>query len=58
MKTYTEYEALPTPNEYLGSEDGNGYMSATLADLIAQSINPVIRLREDNNTYSYFEVLS
>ena len=57
MKTYTEYEALPTPNEYLGSEDGNGYMTETLADLIAQSINPV-KLREDDNTYSYFEVLS
>lgn len=57
MKIYTSYESLPANTEYLGSEDGNGCMSENLADIIDQSINPV-KLREDDNTYSYFEVQS
>lgn len=57
MKTYTTYESIPIDAEYLGSEDGNGCMSECLADLIDRAINPVVRLREDDNTYSYFEVL-
>jgi hypothetical protein len=55
MKTYTAYDQIPKGAYYLGSEDGAGFMSETLSDLIEQSINPV-RLREDDNTYSYFEV--
>jgi hypothetical protein len=55
MKTYTAYDQIPKSAEYLGSEDGAGFMSEYLADLIARAINPV-RLREDDDTYSYFEV--
>ena len=55
MKTYTAYEQVPKNAYYLGSEDGAGFMSEFLSDLIDRAINPV-RLREDDNTYSYFEV--
>jgi hypothetical protein len=55
MKTYITYDQIPANAEYLGSEDGAGFMSEYLADLIARAISPV-RLREDDNTYSYFEV--
>lgn len=55
MKTYTAYDHVPKGAYYLGSEDGAGFMSETLSDLIDQSMNPV-RLREDDGTYSYFEV--
>ena len=55
MKTYTAYDQIPKSAEYLGSEDGAGFMSEYLSDLIARAINPV-RLREDDDTYSYFEV--
>jgi hypothetical protein len=55
MKTYTSYDQIPKSARYLGSEDGAGFMGETLAEFIAQSINPV-RLRDDDGTYSYFEV--
>lgn len=55
MKTYTAYDQIPKNAEYLGSEDGAGFMSAFLSELIARAINPV-RLRETDGTYSYFEV--
>lgn len=55
MKTYTAYDQIPKNAEYLGSEDGAGFMSEFLSDLIARAIEPVC-LREDDNTYSYFEV--
>jgi hypothetical protein len=55
MKTYTAYEQIPKSARYLGSEDGAGFMDETLAEFIAQSINPV-RLRDDDGNYSYFEV--
>ena len=58
MKTYTTYADIPENNEYLGCEDGNGCMSECLADLIDRAINTVVRLREDDATYSYFEVQS
>jgi hypothetical protein len=55
MKTYTTYESIPKNAVYLGSEGGNGCMSETLADIIDQALQPV-RLREDDNTYSYFDL--
>ena len=57
MKTYTNYDAIPKNSVYLGSEDGNGCMSETLADMINQATQPV-RLREDDSTYSYFDLES
>jgi hypothetical protein len=55
MKTYTAYDAIPKNAVYLGSEDGNGCMSETLADIIGQALQPV-RLREDDSTYAYFDL--
>lgn len=55
MKTFTAYEQVPKSAYYLGSEDGAGFMSEYLSDLIARAISPV-RLREDDNTYSYFDL--
>ena len=55
MKTYTDYDAIPKNAVYLGSEDGNGCMSETLADMINQALQPV-RLREDDSTYAYFDL--
>lgn len=55
MKTFTAYEQVPKSAFYLGSEDGAGFMSEYLSDLIDRAINPV-RLREDDSTYSYFDL--
>lgn len=55
MKTYIAYEQVPKNAYYLGSEDGAGFMSEYLSDLIARAINPV-RLRDDDGTYSYFDL--
>ena len=55
MKTFTEYNQLPPAAYYLGSEDGDGCMSETLADLIAEAIEPA-RLREAEGNYSYFDL--
>jgi hypothetical protein len=55
MKTYTTYNAIPKNAVYLGSEDGNGCMSESTADSIDQALQPV-RLREDDGTYSYFDL--
>ena len=55
MKTYTAYESIPSHAVYLGSEDGAGGLSESTADSIAQALQPV-RLREDDGTYSYFDL--
>ena len=55
MKTFTEYNQLPPAAYYLGSEDGNGEMTETLADLIAEALSPA-RLREAEGNYSYFDL--
>jgi hypothetical protein len=55
MKTYTTYESIPSHAVYLGSEDGAGGLSESTADSIAQALQPV-RLREDDGTYSYFDL--
>ena len=55
MKTFNHYNELPRNNIYLGSEDGGGGMTETLADLIAEAITPM-RLREQDGTYSYFDL--
>ena len=55
MKTYTAYDQIPKSAHYLGSEDGGGYLDESTADSIDQAINPV-RLREDDGTYSYFDL--
>jgi hypothetical protein len=55
MKTYTAYDQIPKSAHYLGSEDGGGYLDETTANSIDRAINPV-RLREDDGTYSYFDL--
>ena len=55
MKTYIAYELIPSHAVYLGSEDGAGGLSESTADSIAQALQPV-RLREDDGTYSYFDL--
>ena len=55
MKTYTAYDQIPKSAHYLGSEDGGGSLDETTADIIDRAINPV-RLREDDGTYSYFDL--
>jgi hypothetical protein len=55
MKTYTAYDQIPKNAYYLGSEDGGGSLDETTANSIDRAINPV-RLREDDGTYSYFDL--
>ena len=55
MKTYTSYDQIPKSAYYLGSEDRGGYLDELTANSIDQAINPV-RLREDDGTYSYFDL--
>ena len=55
MKTYTKYEDIPN-NWYLGSENGDGSMFEELDNLIREAKNPV-RLRDDDGTYSYFDLV-
>lgn len=55
MKTYAKYEHLPKNSHYLGSEFGDGSMDESLADAIDLALC-VVRLRDDDGTYSYFEV--
>jgi len=55
MKTYNAYSEIPRPNIYLGSEDGGGCMTETLADLIAEAAHPM-RLREEDGTFSFFDL--
>lgn len=55
MKTYASYEHLPKNSHYLGSEFGDGTMDESLADAIDLALC-VVRLRDDDGTYSYFEV--
>jgi len=55
MKTYNSYDAIPKNAVYLGSEDGGGSLDEYTADSIATAMQPV-RLREDDGTYSYFDI--
>ena len=55
METYTAYDQIPKSAYYLGSEDGCGYLDELIANSIDRAINPV-RLREDDGTYSYFDL--
>jgi hypothetical protein len=55
MKTFSNYSEVPRPNIYLGSEDGGGGMTETLADLIAEAAHPM-RIREEDGTFSYFDL--
>jgi hypothetical protein len=57
VKTYAAYDQIPKNAHYLGSEDGGGFLDETIADIIASAINPV-RLREEDGTYSYFDLES
>jgi hypothetical protein len=56
MKTYTKYEDIPNNQIYLGSEMGDGSMFEELDNLIREAVNPV-RLRDDDGTYSYFDLV-
>lgn len=55
MRTYTDYDDLPPSALYLGSEHGDGSMDEALADAVAEALIPA-RLREEDGTYSYFEL--
>ena len=55
MKTYARYEHLPKNCHYLGSELGDGTMYESLADAIERAVY-VVRLRDEDGTYIYFEV--
>lgn len=55
MKTYNDYNDIPSNAHYLGSEHGDGSMDESLADNIDSAINPV-RLRDEGGTFSYFDV--
>ncbi len=55
VKTYARYEHLPKNCHYLGSELGDGTMYESLADAIERAVY-VVRLRDEDGTYSYFEV--
>jgi len=55
LKTYTIYDDIPKHAVYLGSEDGAGYLDGYTADSIATALDPV-RLREEDGTYSYFDI--
>ena len=55
MKTYANYQDIPSNQVYLGSEHEDGSMEEELSNSISEAINPV-RLREDGGFYSYFDL--
>jgi hypothetical protein len=55
MKTYTNYKDIPANNWYLGSENEDGSIYEGLNNLINKAKN-LVRLKEDDGTYSYFDL--
>lgn len=55
MKTVTDYSKIPTESNYVGSEQPDGSMTESLADMLGQLINP-IAYRDQDGIRHYFEV--
>jgi len=56
MKTYRDYSHVPEDARYLGSEDGDGTMSESLADAIDDALAP-IKLIEDGIAHYFDEAI-
>lgn len=56
MKTLNSYNAIPQTAVYLGSEYGDGTITETLDDMIAEAIEP-IRFRDDDGIHHYFDLV-
>jgi hypothetical protein len=56
VKTYLAYENLPSNAYYLGSQFGDGSVDESLADLLADNFLEIVRLKEPDGTFSYFEI--
>jgi hypothetical protein len=57
MKTFPNYEAIPTTAIYLGSEHGDGSIEETTADAIADAIEPVF-FRDEDGQRHYFDLVN
>ena len=56
MKQFPTYESIPSSAIYLGSENGNGEMGETLADMILEAIYPVT-FKDSNDIRHYFDLI-
>ena len=54
MKTVNDYALVPTEAAYIGSEQPDGTMTETLADMLDSSIEP-IAYRDQDGIRHYFE---
>ena len=56
MKQFSTYESIPSSAIYLGSENGNGEMGETLADMILEAINPAT-FKDNDGIRHYFDLI-
>lgn len=54
MRTVNDYSAIPAQAAYIGSEQPDGTMTETLADMLDSSIEP-IAYRDPDGIRHYFE---
>jgi hypothetical protein len=47
IKTVTNYDLIPKTASYLGSEFGDGSMDESVADNVAEAVNPICFKDED-----------
>jgi hypothetical protein len=55
MKTYTRFLDVPTRASYLGSEEGDGFMSEELADYVDAANEPA-RYKDAEGVSHYFDL--
>jgi hypothetical protein len=56
MKQFPTYESIPSNAIYLGSENGNGEMGETLADMILEAISPAT-FKDSDGIRHYFDLI-
>jgi hypothetical protein len=57
MKTFPNYEAIPTTAIYLGSRNGGGEMEEATADAIADAIDPAF-FKDQDGEFHYFDLVN
>ena len=56
MKQFSTYESIPSNAIFLGSEDREGNMGETLADMILEAISPAT-FKDSDGVRHYFDLI-
>jgi hypothetical protein len=56
MKQFSTYESIPSNAIFLGSEDREGNMGETLADMILEAISPAT-FKDNDGVRHYFDLI-